>query len=48
METMQQILVYVALALAAGYLAWKYVVPKGVFGKKASSKSCGQDNCGCG
>lgn len=47
METAQQLLMYLALALAAGFLVWKYLIPKGRLGKK-SGKSCGQDNCGCG
>ncbi len=48
MELVQQLLVYVILALAVGYLFWKFLLPKGMLGKKGSSKSCGQDHCGCG
>ena len=49
METTQHILVYITLAVAIGYLVWKFVLPKSlIFGKKKDSKSCGQDNCGCG
>lgn len=48
MEIAQQILVYAALALAVGYLVWKFLLPKGLFGKKRSSKACGEDHCGCG
>ncbi len=48
MENLQQILVYLTLALAVGYLVWKFVLPKSlVRGKKNASKSCGQDGCGC-
>lgn len=48
MEMAQTILVYLALAVALGYLIWKFIIPKGVLGKKRSSKSCGEDHCGCG
>jgi hypothetical protein len=45
----QQLLVYVIVAVAIVYLVWKFILPKSmVFGKKKNSKSCGQDNCGCG
>lgn len=45
----QQILVYATLILAVGYLVWKFVLPKSLFGNgKKNSKACGQDNCGCG
>ncbi|MBO0320753.1 hypothetical protein J0X14_00480 [Muricauda sp. CAU 1633] len=48
METLQHILVYVTLAVAVGYLVWKFLLPKSLVpGKKKASKSCGQDNCGC-
>lgn len=48
MDTVQHILVYLTLALAVGYLAWKFVLPKSLVGsKKKSGKSCGQDGCGC-
>lgn len=46
---LQQLLVYIIVALAVGYLVWKFLLPKSMlFGKKKGSKSCGQDNCGCG
>ncbi|MCA0958451.1 hypothetical protein LCL86_05330 [Muricauda ruestringensis] len=45
----QQILAYGTLALAAGYLIWKFFLPKSLFSKrKSNSNSCGSDNCGCG
>ncbi|MEZ4810072.1 MAG: hypothetical protein R2819_06895 [Allomuricauda sp.] len=48
METLQHILVYVLLAAALVYLVWKFVLPKSLIpGKKKTSKSCGQDGCGC-
>lgn len=48
MEILQQVLVYVTVILAAAYLINKFLLPKSVFGKKkSSSKSCGQDDCGC-
>ncbi|PRX57163.1 hypothetical protein CLV81_1164 [Flagellimonas meridianipacifica] len=48
MELLQNILAYLILATAIGYLVWKFFLPKSLVGsKKASSKSCGQDDCGC-
>ncbi|WP_299171539.1 hypothetical protein [uncultured Allomuricauda sp.] len=48
MEDFQQILVYLTLALAVGYLVWKFILPKTlVKSKKNASKACGQDGCGC-
>ncbi|WP_190810645.1 hypothetical protein [Flagellimonas sp. S3867] len=48
MEILQQILVYITLILAVGYLVWKFVLPKSLLGnKKNASKACGQDGCGC-
>jgi hypothetical protein len=45
----QQILAYGTLAIAAGYLIWKFFPPKSLFSKrKSNSNSCGSDNCGCG
>ncbi|USD26835.1 hypothetical protein [Flagellimonas marinaquae] len=45
----QQILAYGTLALAAGYLIWKFFLPKSLFSRrKSNSNSCGSDNCGCG
>ena len=45
----QQILVYATLFIAAGYLVWKFLLPKSIFGKgKNNSGSCGSDDCGCG
>lgn len=47
MESFQHILVYITLAVAVGYLVWKFLLPKSlIYGKKKGSK-CGQDNCGC-
>jgi hypothetical protein len=48
MEIAQHIFVYVAVAVALGYLLKKFVLPKSLFsdGKK-KSKACGQDDCGC-
>ena len=44
MELVQSILVYLALAVAIGYLVWKFLWPKRAL---ASKKDCGNDNCGC-
>jgi hypothetical protein len=38
---MQQILVYIALGIALGFLFKKF------FGKKKSKKNCGDEDCGC-
>ncbi|AEM70614.1 hypothetical protein Murru_1573 [Allomuricauda ruestringensis DSM 13258] len=44
----QQILAYGTLLVAAGYLVWKFLLPKSLFSKgNNNSNSCGQDNCGC-
>lgn len=44
----QQILAYGTLLIAAGYLVWKFLLPKSLFGKGSKdSNSCGSDNCGC-
>ncbi|WP_421823849.1 hypothetical protein [Flagellimonas oceanensis] len=44
----QQILAYGTLIIAAGYLVWKFLLPKSLFSKgKSNSNSCGSDNCGC-
>ena len=42
MELFQEILVFIAFALAVGFLAKKYF-----FKKAKNSKSCGEDSCGC-
>ncbi|MDR9401675.1 MAG: FeoB-associated Cys-rich membrane protein, partial [Psychroflexus sp.] len=38
----QEILVFITVSFAVGYLIKKF------FFKKKSSNSCGSDNCGCG
>lgn len=44
----QMIFVYIAVALAIGYLAKKFVLPKRLFTtKRSNSHGCGQDDCGC-
>lgn len=48
MSGVQNILVYIIVAVAIGYLAKKYLLPKTLFSsKKANGKSCGNDDCGC-
>ncbi|MGB3605650.1 MAG: FeoB-associated Cys-rich membrane protein [Psychroserpens sp.] len=43
--TIQNILVFIALALAVWFLLRKFgVLPKK---KNTNSKNCGQDDCGC-
>lgn len=48
MVTLQDILVYITVAVAVGYLVKKFLLPKSLFaGKKSNSKSCGGGDCGC-
>jgi len=48
MDIVQQIGVYIAVALALGYLLKKFVLPKSLFSNsKKNTKACGQDDCGC-
>ncbi len=48
MDIVQQILVYITLAIAIGYILKKFFLPKSLFStKKQKSKACGQDDCGC-
>ncbi|MDO6516368.1 hypothetical protein [Zobellia uliginosa] len=48
MSVLQPILVYIVVAISAGYLVKKFLLPKTLFSnKKGSSKACGQDGCGC-
>ncbi|MDT0554252.1 FeoB-associated Cys-rich membrane protein [Urechidicola vernalis] len=42
MELFQQILVFITVALAVGFLVKKYF-----FKSKKTTKSCGEDSCGC-
>ncbi len=48
MDSIQNILVYTVLAIAAGYLVKKYLLPKSLFASgKKNSKGCGEGDCGC-
>lgn len=48
MEILQPILVYLTVAIAVGYLVFKFLIPKALFSNgKNNSKSCGQKDCGC-
>jgi len=48
MDILQSLLVYLTLAIAIGYLAKKFFLPKRLFAsKKNSSKNCGEGDCGC-
>jgi len=47
METIQTILVFITTAIAFGYLAKKFFLPKSLFTTKKNKKSCGTDDCGC-
>lgn len=42
MELLQNILMYLTLGIAVFFLVKKYLWPK-----KKTSKSCGQNDCGC-
>lgn len=44
----QTVLVYIVLFVSVGYLVKKFFLPKRFFAsKKNTTKSCGQDGCGC-
>ena len=47
MELVQQILVYIILLIALGYLVKKFLLPKKFFATKKSDHACGEDDCGC-
>ncbi len=48
MSTVQDILVYITVAIAVGYLVKKFLLPRSLFArKKNSSKGCGEGDCGC-
>ncbi|MEO1012246.1 MAG: hypothetical protein AAFX53_13130 [Bacteroidota bacterium] len=48
MTWLQPVLAFTILALAVGYLAYKFVLPKSFFAsKKARESDCGNENCGC-
>ena len=45
---LQLIFVYIIVAVAIGYLAKKYILPKRLFSTKNKTTSgCGQEDCGC-
>ncbi len=47
MASIQEILVYITLAIALGYLLKKFVLPKRIFQSRKTEKPCGHDDCGC-
>ena len=48
MELFQQILVYITLALALGFIIRKFFLPKSLrLSKKNNAKACGEKDCGC-
>ncbi|SFW48114.1 hypothetical protein [Cellulophaga fucicola] len=47
METLQHILVFITAAVAFGYVAKKFFLPKSLFANNKNKKSCGSDDCGC-
>lgn len=45
---LQHILVNITLAIAIGYIAKKFFIPKKLLSsKKGNTKACGQQDCGC-
>jgi len=45
---LQLIFVYIIVALAIGYLAKKFILPKRLFTAKNNAASkCGKEDCGC-
>ena len=47
MDLTQEILVYLTLLIALGYLIRKFLLPKKFFAGKKSNQGCGEDDCGC-
>ncbi|MEK6152617.1 hypothetical protein WIW50_05135 [Flavobacteriaceae bacterium 3-367] len=48
MSYLQPVLAYIILAIAIGYIAKKFFLPKSLFAtKKKGGKACGHDDCGC-
>ena len=47
MEFAQEILVYLTLLVALGYLVRKFLIPKKYLAGKKSNQGCGEDECGC-
>jgi len=48
MVLFQEILVYIILLLAVGFVVKKFFLPRSLFSsKKEYKKACGQEDCGC-
>ncbi len=50
MDTVQQILVYIIVALAVCFLLNKFLIPKQYkinFSKSKKKSACGDNDCGC-
>ncbi len=48
MAILQNILVFITVTLAVGYLVKKFLLPKTLYAsKKEKSKTCGNSDCGC-
>jgi len=48
MALFQEILVYIILLIAIGFIVKKFFLPRSLFSsKKESSKICGEEDCGC-
>lgn len=48
MDFFQNMLVYMILVVAVGYLVKKFLLPKSLFASgKGDAKGCGEGDCGC-
>tara|TARA_R110000868_G_scaffold101718_4_gene280081 strand:- start:335 stop:484 length:150 start_codon:yes stop_codon:yes gene_type:complete len=48
MDTLQNILLFITLGIAVGYLVKKFFLPKKYSAsKKQNQKGCGSNDCGC-
>ncbi|SMC36729.1 hypothetical protein SAMN05660703_0601 [Cellulophaga tyrosinoxydans] len=46
MDTLQNILLFITLGIAVGYIVKKFFLPK-KFSVTKKQKSCGSSDCGC-
>ena len=48
MSLIQPFLAYTTLAVAIGYIVFKFFIPKSLLStKKNTDKPCGENDCGC-
>lgn len=43
----QDILMYIVLLIAVGYLVKKFLLPRSLFSTGKEASACGKDDCGC-